>query len=179
MSLFLVPGQVLKYFAKTLAFRIVFIVPRNDNILILGGITQMDEWTLDLTLESPVIQRMYERCLEFLPSLRHARLDPTYPLAQGLRPFRGANVRVERELRKPISASGGPHSVIVHNYGHGGSGWSFAFGCAEDVAALIDEVLEGIAPKAMGSGQSTPLAVVVPEELSPNCESQNHLVWIF
>ncbi len=122
---------------------IVFLVPRNDNILLIGGITEPHKWDLDLTLETPIIRRMRERCEKFLPGLKDARLDPDYPLAQGLRPFRGSNVRVERELRR----SG---SKIVHSYGHGGAGWSLSFGCAQDVVALVDETLRGLPARPMG-----------------------------
>ncbi|KAI0125100.1 FAD dependent oxidoreductase [Xylariales sp. AK1849] len=121
---------------------IVFIVPRNDNILLIGGIAEPDQWRLDLTLESPIIRRMRERCEAFLPSLKSARLDPDYPLAQGLRPFRANNVRVERELRKAGSR-------IIHSYGQGGAGWSLSFGCAQDVAMLVGETLAGVAPRPM------------------------------
>ncbi|KAI1825435.1 nucleotide-binding domain-containing protein [Xylaria intraflava] len=126
---------------------IVFLVPRNDNILLIGGIAEPNKWDLDLTLESPIIQRMRERCNSFLPGLKDARLDSDYPLAQGLRPFRGTNVRVERELRR----SG---SKIVHSYGHGGAGWSLSFGCAQDVATLVDETLAGVPARRMGGRPS-------------------------
>ncbi|KAK9772217.1 putative Nucleotide-binding domain-containing protein [Seiridium cardinale] len=124
------------------ANEIVFLVPRNDNILLIGGIAEPHKWDLDLTLDSPIIRRMRERCEAFLPSLKSARVDPDYPLAQGLRPFRGNNVRVERELRKSSSR-------IVHSYGQGGAGWSLSFGCAQDVASLVEEALAGIAPRSM------------------------------
>ncbi|KAK6210666.1 hypothetical protein LQW54_006015 [Pestalotiopsis sp. IQ-011] len=124
------------------ANEIVFLVPRNDNILLIGGIAEPQKWDLDLTLDSPIIRRMRERCEAFLPSLKSARVDPDYPLAQGLRPFRGNNVRVERELRKVGSR-------IVHSYGQGGAGWSLSFGCAQDVAALVEETLAGVTPRSM------------------------------
>lgn len=124
------------------ANEIVFLVPRNDNILLIGGIAEPQKRDLDLTLDSPIIRRMRERCENFLPSLKSARVDPDYPLAQGLRPFRGNNVRVERELRRAGSR-------IVHSYGQGGAGWSLSFGCAEDVASLVEETLRGVAPRSM------------------------------
>ena len=43
----------------------------------------------------------------------------------GLRPYR-PSVRLEREGR------------LIHNYGHGGAGYTLAYGCAEDVAALLE-----------------------------------------
>lgn len=132
---------------------IVFIVPRNDSILLIGGFTEPNEHQLSLTVESPIVKRMRARCEAFLPDLKKARLDPEYPLAQGLRPFRQRNVRVERELRPRESpATGNAGSVpsrIVHTYGQGGSGWSLSFGCAGDVVVLVEEALQDLPPQPM------------------------------
>lgn len=46
----------------------------------------------------------------------------------GLRPTR-PTVRLERDDADPR---------VVHHYGHGGAGYTLAWGCAEDVVALID-----------------------------------------
>ena len=135
------------------ANEIVFIVPRNENILLIGGCTEPHQWKLDLTLDSPIVQRMRKRCEDFYPPLKNARLDPTYPLAQGLRPFRKRNVRVERELRQRYVTINGitrpKVSRIVHSYGQGGAGWSLSFGCAGDVALLVAEALQDIPPQEM------------------------------
>jgi D-amino-acid oxidase len=45
-----------------------------------------------------------------------------------LRPFRTAGPRLEVERFGD--------KTVVHNYGHGGSGWSLGWGCAEEAAAL-------------------------------------------
>ena len=132
---------------------IVFIVPRNDNILLIGGVAQPGRWDLDLTLDSPEIKRMRTRAEAFLPSLKHARVDPEYPIAQGLRPAREKNIRVERELRtRTMDLHGEPTeepSRIIHDYGHGGSGWSLSFGCAADVANLVEDVLHNLPASKM------------------------------
>ncbi|KAN0076084.1 hypothetical protein V8E54_007354 [Elaphomyces granulatus] len=139
---------------------IIFIIPRNDDILLLGGISQSHKWNLDLTLGSPIIQRMRERCESFLPPLKNALLDPEYPFAQGLRPFRQRNVRVERELRQHNNSSSSDANIhctepktatsrIIHSYGHGGAGWSLSFGCASDVISLVMEALADFEPHAM------------------------------
>lgn len=97
---------------------------------------------------------MRARCEAFLPDLKNARLDKEYPLAQGLRPFRGRNVRVERELRRTPTEK---LSRVVHSYGHGGAGWSLAFGCAGDVKCLLQEVINGQLPEPMKrSGERLP-----------------------
>ncbi|KAF8897693.1 FAD dependent oxidoreductase [Infundibulicybe gibba] len=115
---------------------IVFIVPRNDRTLILGGLVQPYVHTLDLTIDSPEIIRMRERCNKFVPGLENAELDPV-PFVQGLRPFRDTNVRVDREQRlKP----NGTTSRIIHSYGQGGSGFTLSLGCAADVLTLLTEL---------------------------------------
>jgi glycine/D-amino acid oxidase-like deaminating enzyme len=132
----------------------IFIVPRNDKTLILGGnfvfvfalysrthdvcegLVQPDIYSLDLTLQSPEIVRMRERCNKFVPGLENAEYDPV-PLVQGLRPFRGANVRVEREMRLKRDGS---LSRIIHSYGQGGSGFTLSFGCASDVLNFVLEM---------------------------------------
>ncbi|KAH8103352.1 FAD dependent oxidoreductase [Cristinia sonorae] len=124
---------------------IVFIVPRNDRTLILGGLAQPHKADLDLTLDSPEIRRMRDRCNRFVPGLENADYDPEAPLVQGLRPFRGKNVRVERELRRKEDGS---FSKIIHSYGQGGAGFTLSFGCAGDVLALLEEAEAGVAPKS-------------------------------
>jgi glycine/D-amino acid oxidase-like deaminating enzyme len=116
----------------------VFIVPRNDNTVILGGLVKPHQWDTNINLENyPPIKAMYDRCLSFYEPLRHAQIDPEYPVAVGLRPFRKTNVRVEREPNEIK----GRRSRIVHSYGHGGAGFSLSFGCATDVADIVDEIV--------------------------------------
>ena len=107
-----------------------------------SGIAQSHEGKLDLTLESPEMKRMRARCNRFVPGLEHAELDLHSPIVQGLRPARGENVRVERELRRKADGS---VSKIVHSYGQGGSGFTLSFGCAGDVLSLVEEAAAGIA----------------------------------
>eukprot|EP00741_Cyanophora_paradoxa_P024624 tig00000269_g23775.t1 len=54
----------------------------------------------------------------------------TAPVQAAWRPVRRGGVRLELERR-------GPHGrPVVHNYGHGGAGWTVAWGCASRAAAL-------------------------------------------
>jgi D-amino-acid oxidase len=52
-----------------------------------------------------------------------------FPVRIGLRPSRNSGVRLEAE----------PDGRIVHYYGHGGSGVTFSWGCAEEVVARVVE----------------------------------------
>ena len=110
----------------------VFIVPRGENMLLLGGLTEEDEWSLDIGLHNhQPVRDMYRRCLEFMPVLGQAELDPGEPVRVGLRPVGKGNVCLERE----------PGTRIVHNYGHGGSGFSFSWGCAHEVTETVMRAL--------------------------------------
>src|SRR5579862_8804932 len=109
---------------------IVFIVPRGEDRLILGALVEPNEWGTDINLENhEPIRRMYERCMEFLPILRNAKLDSAEPVRAGLRPFRKLSVRVEQD----------PGTSIFHNYGHGGAGVTFSWGCATETAELVNQ----------------------------------------
>ena len=108
----------------------VYIVPRSD-CLLLGGFAEPNRWETDLTFESyHEVEKVYQRGIEFLPSLKELSISKTTPVLCGLRPARKANVRLEAD----------DSNRIIHNYGHGGSGYSLAWGCAEEVVRLIAEV---------------------------------------
>jgi len=58
-------------------------------------------------------------------------IPPPKVLAEkvGLRPFRRTGVRVEREQL-------GDGRTVIHNYGHGGAGFTLSWGCAAEVLRL-------------------------------------------
>ena len=49
----------------------------------------------------------------------------------GLRPFRKSGVRLEKEKLRD-------GRTVIHNYGHGGSGFTLSWGCAENVHRIAD-----------------------------------------
>ncbi len=110
----------------------IFIVPRGKDMLVLGGVAEPGESSLGIGLHNHApIREMYERCLEFLPALRGCVIDAAEPVRVGLRPLRPQSVRVEVETG----------TRIVHNYGHGGSGVTFSWGCALEIVALVKQVV--------------------------------------
>ena len=111
----------------------IFIVPRGRDRLLLGGLTEPDEWGLDVGLDNhEPVRRMYRRCVDFLPILAAAELDDAEPVRVGLRPFRKRSVRLEHE----------PGTRTVHNYGHGGSGVTLSWGCAGEVADAVEALAD-------------------------------------
>ncbi|PHH89214.1 hypothetical protein CDD83_6486 [Cordyceps sp. RAO-2017] len=110
----------------------VFIVPRNDDVLYVGSIIQPNNDELKLTPDSPEVQVMWDRASEFMPSLRHAGFCPGYPFAQGLRPFTTKNAKVRADENADFP--------LVHNYGHGGSGWTLGVGTARCAVAILEQL---------------------------------------
>ena len=115
--------------------KVVFLVPRNDDILIVGSIIQTYNNQLDLTPDSPEVEIMWKRARTFLPSLNDARPIQEYPFAQGLRPFSAKNAKVRADETSQLK--------IVQNYGHGGSGWTLAVGCARTAVKLLESIMDG------------------------------------
>ena len=111
----------------------VFILPRGEDKLWLGGMVQPYQWDRNLTLDYPPIRRMFEKVKEFYPPLRNYGDKDVEEVLVGLRPARKGNVRLEWD---PVCPS------ILHNYGHGGSGVTFSWGCAIEASAMVDRVLK-------------------------------------
>lgn len=106
-----------------------YVIPRGDEI-VLGGTAQVDDERL--TIDPADTRAILAGIGARVPALR----DPIVVRERvGLRPYR-RTVRLERE-------DVGAGRVLVHNHGHGGSGFTLAWGCAEEAAALL-----GVAPGA-------------------------------
>jgi D-amino-acid oxidase len=109
----------------------IFIVPRGTDRLLIGGLVEHNEWSTDINLENySFIQDMFDRCVEFLPILKDIKLDNDEPVRVGLRPYRKHSVHLEHE----------PGTNIIHNYGHGGSGVTYSWGCAHEVVSLVSSM---------------------------------------
>jgi D-amino-acid oxidase len=107
----------------------VFILPRGNDTLLLGGFAELNQEDLNISMENhSLIREMHRRCVEFLPILQDAKFESSNPVRAGLRPFRSQGVRLECQA--------GTH--IIHNYGHGGSGVTLSWGCAREVAELME-----------------------------------------
>ncbi len=99
----------------------LYIVPRRDAIIV-GGTYEENIFTE--TTEENVLEKILQNSYKVFPSLKNQKLLGSWA---GLRPYR-LEVRVERE-------SG---TNIIHNYGHGGSGFTLAFGSAGVVKKIIE-----------------------------------------
>ena len=105
--------------------RIAYVYPRTNEVYLGGARDEGDERT-------EVDPDLTARILADTPAL-DPRVAGRRVVAQrvGLRPGR-PEVRLERD-----TLSDG--RVIVHNYGHGGAGYIMSWGCAAEVAELLDD----------------------------------------
>jgi len=98
------------------------VLPRKDDI-VLGGTAQDHDWSLEVRDEDT--QDIIARCKKIVPALESCEV---LGAAVGLRPGR-------REVRLELEMLPGDLPVI-HNYGHGGGGYTVAWGCANEVLEL-------------------------------------------
>jgi D-amino-acid oxidase len=106
---------------------VTYIVPRSEDC-VLGGTAEEGEW--DTGPDPEVAARILRRCVALEPRLAGIEV---LEHRVGLRPGR-PEVRLERE----DVAGGVPR---VHDYGHGGSGVTLSWGCAEETLRLAREAL--------------------------------------
>jgi D-amino-acid oxidase len=98
-----------------------YVVPRKD-ATIVGG--TYEEHVYDERTEEESLKDILTRAYSVLEGLDGRKIIGNWA---GLRPYR-PTVRLERE----------EGTNIIHNYGHGGSGYTLSFGCAEDVVRLVE-----------------------------------------
>jgi D-amino-acid oxidase len=100
--------------------KLLYIVPRKDAIIIGGT---YEEGITEAVTEPLTIERILNTAYEAFPALKQQEVIGSWA---GLRPYR-PEVRVQKEAGLNI----------IHNYGHGGSGFTLSFGCAEEVCTLV------------------------------------------
>lgn len=100
---------------------LMYVIPRTSDCL-FGGTNELSE---DRHVDSATTQRIVAECSRTL------KIDPPTVIAErvGIRPYRKTGVRLERE-----KLSDG--RTVIHNYGHGGSGFTLSWGCAKEVVDL-------------------------------------------
>jgi len=106
---------------------VTYIVPRSEDC-ILGGTAEEGVW--DLEPDPEIAAGILHRCTRLEPRLAGVEV---LEHKVGLRPGR-PEIRLERE--------DGPGGVPrIHNYGHGGSGITLSWGCAEETLRLVQEAI--------------------------------------
>ena len=115
----------IKYFVfmtKSGSTEYTLILPRVEDVAI-GGVVLPECESNEV---DPVLtERMMSKVVKIAPSLTGVEFLSEW---SGLRPVRSRiRLEVEHTTRGPI----------VHNYGHGGNGVNYSWGCAQDVCGLV------------------------------------------
>src|SRR5262249_48942302 len=98
----------------------VYLFPRKDGC-ILGGSAVRNDFSEDPSGE--MRESILSRVSAVERRVSNAKIISEYV---GLRPWR-PSVRLEKETG----------TNVIHNYGHGGSGWTISWGCAKAVEELM------------------------------------------
>lgn len=100
--------------------QLAYVFPRTDCIVLGGTCVKGLE---SLEPNSEYTHGIIERCRELEPNLGDVEIQS---VTVGLRPGR-SSIRIERD------------GNIIHNYGHGGAGFTVSWGCAMEVIKLINK----------------------------------------
>jgi D-amino-acid oxidase len=99
-----------------------YVFPREDAVWV-GGVAERGNRNPEATEEE--VAKILDRAIDLCPELMGSSISD---VRVAMRPGR-STIRLEPEQRKDC--------LIVHNYGHGGSGWTVMWGCAIEVVNII------------------------------------------
>jgi len=105
-----------------------YVIPRRTEV-ILGGTAGEDDW--NLSADPATAEEIIAKCRQLAPELAEARVIEHLV---GLRPGR-PSVRLELERLDNGAA-------VIHNYGHGGAGFTLGWGCADEVVMLVESMIK-------------------------------------
>ena len=100
---------------------LMYAIPRRNDC-VFGGTNEISD---DVAVDPSTTTQIVAECSRAL------NIEKPNVLAErvGLRPFRKSGVRLER-------AHLDDNRAVIHNYGHGGAGFTLSWGCAKDVLQL-------------------------------------------
>jgi len=120
------PG-IVRHFATIENGGLTYVLSRSGDV-VLGGTDDASE-SRDVPPE--LAAAIYARCAAVEP-----RLPKHFEIEVGFRPLR-PEVRLERERG----------TRIIHNYGHGGAGFTVSWGCARDVLRIARAITQSAGPR--------------------------------
>ncbi len=115
-----IQGFSIEFAVDEFSDELVYVIPRKDCIVV-GGSAKKNQFST--TSDEGLKNRILNRAISVIPELQNLDIQQT---VVGLRPGR-TSVRLEWDSELPI----------IHNYGHGGAGYTVSWGCAESVYELI------------------------------------------
>ncbi|KAK0422219.1 hypothetical protein QR680_007438 [Steinernema hermaphroditum] len=105
-----------------------FTIPMTNSV-ILGSLKQPGRSDMEITKADR--DDIWKRYLEIHPTFKDAKVIAEFPALRPERP----EIRLETEMRRTPS---GKEYQLIHNYGHGGNGFTLGWGCALEVVEHID-----------------------------------------
>ena len=100
---------------------LMYVIPRRHDC-VFGGTNNLSD---NLTADPATTQQIVAECSRVL----NIDQPPVLIERVGLRPFRRSGVRLERDRLADGRA-------VIHNYGHGGAGFTLSWACAREVLEL-------------------------------------------
>jgi len=102
---------------------LMYAIPRSNDCVFGGTNDVSDNLVADPATTSRIVAE----------ASRVLNIDKPLVLAErvGLRPFRPSGVRLERDRLRD-------GRTVIHNYGHGGAGFTLSWGCAREVLELAE-----------------------------------------
>jgi len=107
---------------------LVYTVPRKEG-LVVGGTVQEGDWKTEVNEEDHT-EMIRKASVLLFKDIEKAEVLKKWV---GLRPSREEGLRLERD-----NEFSSDNKLLIHNYGHGGSGWSVCWGCAFKVLELVN-----------------------------------------
>ena len=100
---------------------LMYAIPRTNDC-VFGGTNEISD---NLAADPATTERIVAECSRVL------NIEKPRVLAErvGLRPFRKSGVRLKRDRMRD-------GRTVLHNYGHGGAGFTLSWGCAREVVRL-------------------------------------------
>ena len=101
---------------------LMYAIPRRNDC-VFGGTNDLSD---NLAPDPATTDRIVAECSRVL----HIDKPRVHAERVGLRPYRKSGVRLERDRLRD-------GRTVIHNYGHGGSGFTLSWGCVGDVARIV------------------------------------------
>lgn len=127
---------------------VCYVVPRQNDIII-GGTAQANNW--DTKISKRDTEEIKRRAVRNFPELANMEV---LEVKVGLRPAR-SEIRVETEAFDGgkrvrtnldlLASHNARAQIVVHNYGHGGSGWTVAWGCGVPFPPSLSLTISAVA----------------------------------
>ncbi|CAI4226129.1 unnamed protein product [Auanema sp. JU1783] len=105
-----------------------FTIPK-ENVVALGSVKQQGNFSMTATKDE--IEEIMERYCRLQPAMREAEIQKVWC---HLRPARKGGIRLEKQTKTTKS---GKEYTVIHNYGHGGSGFTLGWGTALEAAKMF------------------------------------------